>query len=367
MGKLDSCSQFHNLTWWAELLNATGSAVLLENCHQGGYAPGMVQFQTYFRNASTGDYDVHRLGEFHKAFHGTAPYIENTTLEACKTECTAVACPAISFASIDPTPTFIERCFIDVGGGGDWFNPSDLSNSNYCKGTTSPSDCPYNFYRTSGDITNNWQSMLGNVELTVPFLGPEPLSRPGSWAYPDMLEVGNLANFTESRSHFGLWAILSSPLILSFDLRLDDVLDAMWPIISNRDILQVNQRWAGHPGARVSNTENAQVWAKPLGNSSHAVFLLATHGSAVSFSVSFANVSADFANITSVCVRDLYSKEDQYLEVTENLQTRLEAHDSAFYCVRPATGAACAADLANCPASENTYNGDATADVSTQV
>merc|ERR1711957_870897 len=108
-------------------------------------------------------------------------------------------------------------------------------------------------FRTSGDIGNHWENVLANLASTVPFLADsEPLSRPGAWAYPDMLEVGNLANFTESRSHFGLWAILSSPLILSFDLRLDDVLDAVWPIISNRDILQVNQRWAGHPGARVS-------------------------------------------------------------------------------------------------------------------
>merc|ERR1712150_76083 len=129
--------------------------------------------------------------------------------------------------------------------------------------------------------------------------------------------------------------------------------DAMWPIITNRDVLQVNQRWAGHPGARVSKTANAQIWAKPLGNASHAVFLLATHGSAVSFSVPFANLSSDFANIKSVCVRNLYSKQDQYLEVTEGLQTQLRAHDNAFYCVRPATAAAvCASQLANCPASE---------------
>ena len=37
--KFDSCSQFHNLTHWAQLLNATGRKVLIENCHQGGYAP----------------------------------------------------------------------------------------------------------------------------------------------------------------------------------------------------------------------------------------------------------------------------------------------------------------------------------------
>ena len=43
--KLDSCSQFNNLSWWNELINATGKPVLLENCHQGGFDPGMDQWQ----------------------------------------------------------------------------------------------------------------------------------------------------------------------------------------------------------------------------------------------------------------------------------------------------------------------------------
>ena len=39
----------------------------------------------------------------------------------------------------------------------------------------------------------------------------------------DMLEVGRLKNYSESRTHFSAWAVMSSPLILSFDLRVDKV------------------------------------------------------------------------------------------------------------------------------------------------
>ena len=64
------------------------------------------------------------------------------------------------------------------------FDSMDLSNSNHCTGTTTPSDCPYNFYRTSGDIYHTWQAMLANLGSTVPFsLGSTPLSRPGAWSY----------------------------------------------------------------------------------------------------------------------------------------------------------------------------------------
>ena len=64
-------------------------------------------------------------------------------------------------------------------------------------------------------------------------------------SYPDMLEVGNLKNFTEDRSHFGAWCIISSPLILSFNLTDPVRMDRVWPIITNHRLLAINQRWAG--------------------------------------------------------------------------------------------------------------------------
>jgi len=75
-----------------------------------------------------------------------------------------------------------------------------------------------------------------------------PLSRPGCWAYPDMLEVGNMNNDTEERAHFGAWIIVSAPLILGFDLTNQTILNRVWPLISNTEALAISQTWAGHPG-----------------------------------------------------------------------------------------------------------------------
>jgi alpha-galactosidase len=87
--------------------------------------------------------------------------------------------------------------------------------------------CPFNFYRTSGDVRANFASIMGNL-ATVPPLAAKNLSTPGCWAYPDMLEVGCAAGpggssdsgltLGETRSHFGAWAIVSSPLTLSHDV-----------------------------------------------------------------------------------------------------------------------------------------------------
>ncbi|EDQ91557.1 uncharacterized protein MONBRDRAFT_31543 [Monosiga brevicollis MX1] len=174
--KLDGCGEFMNLTYWADLLNATGRPILIENCHWG-----------------------------------------------------------------DTLPTV------------DW--------------------CPFNFYRTSGDIQANWASMMSNLHTTIKFQDwKQPLSRPGCWAYPDMLEVGNLASFEEDRTHFGAWAIVSSPLILGFDLQDQAKFDRVWPIISNKEAIAVNQQWAGHPGMLVTtlSPEGSKLypWAEECGSDS---------------------------------------------------------------------------------------------------
>lgn len=112
--------------------------------------------------------------------------------------------------------------------------------------------CPWSYFRTSGDISANWGSMFANLQTVVPFLsGDVPLARPGCWAYPDMLEVGRLASFEEDRAHFSAWAVTSSPLILGHNLLDKDVADAVWPVISNEEVIAVNQQWAGHPGKLV--------------------------------------------------------------------------------------------------------------------
>ena len=75
--------------------------------------------------------------------------------------------------------------------------------------------CQEHLFRASGDIRNSWSSWFGNLaSLGVYQDEQHPISRPGCWAYADMLMVGVHANpfapkagaaatFAEWRSHFG--------------------------------------------------------------------------------------------------------------------------------------------------------------------
>ena len=76
-------------------------------------------------------------------------------------------------------------------------------------------ECNMNLYRVSGDIAPQFYSTMWNLQHMAPFLDrSRPLSRPGCWAYPDMLQVFNNLSEEESRTHFGAWCITSSPLVL---------------------------------------------------------------------------------------------------------------------------------------------------------
>ncbi len=91
-------------------------------------------------------------------------------------------------------------------------------------------DCPSNIYRTTRDIAPQFYSVMFNAMFTQEFFAEysnltSPASRPGCWAYPDMLQVGNLPSLQESRTHFALWCITSAPLILSFDSSNDKIYD----------------------------------------------------------------------------------------------------------------------------------------------
>ena len=85
--------------------------------------------------------------------------------------------------------------------------------------------CPFNLYRTSGDVAKAPGSWLHNLQTTSKFRDLKaPLSVPHCWAYPDMLEVGmveeplNSPELLWNRAHFGGWAVSSSPLVLGADL-----------------------------------------------------------------------------------------------------------------------------------------------------
>jgi alpha-galactosidase len=125
-------------------------------------------------------------------------------------------------------------------------------------------------WRTTGDIRDNWKSMLSILDKQV---GLEKYSGPNAWNDPDMLEVGNgkMTN-TEYVAHFSLWALLNAPLIAGNDLR--SMSDSTRAILTNPEVIAVDQDWGGSQGYKLKGDSVTQVWIKPMSNGDRAVVLL---------------------------------------------------------------------------------------------
>jgi len=126
-----------------------------------------------------------------------------------------------------------------------------------------------NAWRTTGDIRDTWDSMtkIGFAQDDL-----APWAQPGHWNDPDMLEVGNGGmNEEEYKTHMSLWSILSAPLLAGNDLR--DMSPAITAMLTNREVIAIDQDKEGKQGRRVNKSGDQEVWAKPLAGGEQAVAL----------------------------------------------------------------------------------------------
>ena len=126
-----------------------------------------------------------------------------------------------------------------------------------------------NLWRTTGDIEDNYRSM---AYIGFGQNGLENFAGPGHWNDPDMLEVGNGGMTTdEYRTHMSLWAILAAPLLAGNDLSNMDA--ATRELLTNREVIAVDQDPLGRQGHRVWQEGPLEIWLKPLQDGSSAVGL----------------------------------------------------------------------------------------------
>jgi len=135
-----------------------------------------------------------------------------------------------------------------------------------------------NCWRTTGDITDSWGSMSS---IGFGQNGHEAGASPGHWNDPDMLVVGKVGwgpslhptrlSPNEQITHITLWCLLASPLLIGCDLsQLDKfTLD----LLTNDEVIEVNQDPLGKQAARRSEGGQLEVWSRQLWDGTTAVGL----------------------------------------------------------------------------------------------
>jgi alpha-galactosidase len=95
-------------------------------------------------------------------------------------------------------------------------------------------------------------------------------AKPGHWNDPDMLEIGNGGmTDTEYKTHMSLWAMLAAPLLAGNDLR--QMSAETLAILTNREVIAVDQDKFGKQGSQVWKSGDQEIWTRQLSGGDLAV------------------------------------------------------------------------------------------------
>lgn len=133
-----------------------------------------------------------------------------------------------------------------------------------------------NTWRITNDIIPAYRTLPRILNQAVP---QTSFAGPGQWLDLDMLEVGNnVFTIPEEQTHFSLWAIIKSPLVIGAALKdtISSIKQASLDILMNEDVISYNQDSLGVAASfrRRWTQKGYEVWAGPLSGNRTIVALI---------------------------------------------------------------------------------------------
>ena len=168
------------------------------------------------------------------------------------------------------------------------------------------------YWRTNGDLKDEWPLLVKSIDEN---LNNADAAGPGGWNDPDMLVVGPMSmnGFTTSNltpneqyTHISLWAIMAVPLFIGCDLERLGEDPLAFSLLTNDEVLEINQDELGRAGRPVVHTADFDVWARPLADGSWAVALFNRTERTRSVEAAFAKFGAS----GRLRVRDVWAQQD---------------------------------------------------------
>ncbi len=179
-----------------------------------------------------------------------------------------------------------------------------------------------NSWRISGDIRNRFRSILKIIDLNEPLA---QYCQPGHYNDMDMLQVGRGMTYEEDKSHFTMWAMMHSPLLLSCDL--NELSDKTLSIITNEEIIALNQSDFIYQAKRLEKYGKVEIWGKPLKdmNSGEIVIgLLNRSNRKKKITLPLEIIGLDTQE--GYTMRDLWSKENHENSVSKTIAQSIPPH-----------------------------------------
>ena len=179
-------------------------------------------------------------------------------------------------------------------------------------------------WRTTEDIYLGWESVKSIINQSL-YLSA--YTTYGHYNDMDMLEVGRGLTDEEDKTHFGMWCIMSSPLLIGCDM--NDIKGNALELMQNKELIALNQNELGLQAYVVGRMNGGYVLVKDVEEKygkKRAVAFYNPTDAAIDMSIDFSKV--DLAG--EVVVRDLYAKKN--VGVYENsYRVSVPAHGTRIY------------------------------------
>ena len=149
--------------------------------------------------------------------------------------------------------------------------------------------------------------------------------------------IGNIGSCSdlEYRSHFALWAIMGSPLMIGCDVR--NMTDVTLETLGNEDLIRINQDIecrAPYCIRQWNNPENVMALVKPLSDGSLAICFVNFGDKKSEMSLQFWDMGISYAENIGLSFYNCYTKQDEG-KFAERYVAQVEPHDTMVFIAKP--------------------------------
>ena len=177
-------------------------------------------------------------------------------------------------------------------------------------------------WRISGDIANTFESVMHIVDLNADLW---KYASPGHVNDMDMLQVGRGMTYEEDKTHFSMWCMLNSPLLAGNDLR--NMSKETISILTNKDLISLNQDPLVYQARRIGNKGQHEVWAKPLiSTMSGQVAVALLNRANEEANIHFEPDSLGLQVAQGYTMRDLWTKKEFGTSYSKEITVSVPAH-----------------------------------------
>lgn len=177
-------------------------------------------------------------------------------------------------------------------------------------------------WRIGPDHHADFKSMLKQVDRSA---NHQQHSRPGHYNDMDMMQVGRGMSYEEDKAHFTMWCVMQSPLLMGNDLT--KISKETLEIITNEDLIAINQGDFSYQAKRLESTHELELWARPLiSKTSGEVAVVLLNRSSESADMSFALSKVGIDASQGYFAKDLWSKQEYPKNDARSLTFKVPSH-----------------------------------------